>query len=768
MMKTSFCAALFLFTSTFLTEAAEFTFDFCRSPENWRISLGKDKTGVAGSNLQIADGGLKLEYDFSKGSYLALSPKNFPREAENFTLELLPEHDVRVTYRIMDRSGRTFQAPFLYLTGGKNTILRFRDSIRFQRIWGGTKETQQPVRPFRGIALIVNKDNALRKCGNILLKNFKGELGRESDRSVIANPFEQNACFWNLKGQWFFSHEQSFLLLECSPLAEENAALEITMPMLAKDCTRRIFLDAGLGRQTVFFPLPLVNGVNPRNIYRLKFRISSAKGTFLFSEPFSGRLSGKVNLGAAKDSREIASSKLGVNTHFIYPQYQSRKVREILFRELSQCGFKWIRDGILVDKDSNGKAKQVRASDLAFLQMARENRIQPLLIIPMSADESLEDFLQRVEIIIRDTKPYTRTYELGNEPNNFGNWRKRYSGPWNGWDKNEPDEISEWVKVHIKYTNAAADRIKELYPEATVIGLGSPSCTNFRAMMLPVSANLNGVCDHPYPWNMLPEQIPFSWALQKRDGIRIGDQAGTLVGLYQSYADLFRKQQAGRSLWITEFGWSTMWLNRKNLDRAAIYPGFSEEAQAEYLLRRCMEGLATPVVAHLSLYEFIDSGKEDSCNRQRNFGLLRHDWSRKPSYYVLSRVNALLHNAELDSEADVKLTVFSGRKKNSMARIHDGAEFHELDGFRLDPYLDRSNSNERMLGIWSMGPCSGENNNRIVGFKIRGWKDFSASPVAINMLTGETYDLNPKIENGEIIVEELSVKAPLLIKFFRK
>lgn len=74
-----------------------------------------------------------------------------------------------------------------------------------------------------------------------------------------------------------------------------------------------------------------------------------------------------------------------------------------------------------------------------------------------------------------------------------------------------------------------------------------------------------------------------------------------------------------------------------------------------------------------------------------------------------------------------------------------------------------------MVGIWSMLPYSGEFNNRSVSLEIAGWDEFRERPVAINMMSGETYDIPFETKDGKLILPLIQLKeAPLLIKFFKK
>ncbi len=756
---------IFSFFYFFTISAGTYIFDSCKTLRNWKVK----NSGGTKTKLDSTPNGITIKYDLSPGQYVSVSPKHLQLGIKSIKLELQPSQKTQVTYRIIDCNGRTYQAKPTILPKGKTAQLQFKDTGKF-KVWGGSSNSLIPERPYKSISLIINKNKKLPPQGQILLKKFTGDLDKSDTSRVNTEQLNKNACAWKLNGHWSFSATTPFLLMECSPLANApNAMLEITMPQLAKDYTKRFQLIASAGQQNIVFPIPLKQGINPRNKYKLKFNLITSNEKFSFSTTFKGKQAEQINLGEAIDTSKIQYSKLGVNTHFIYPRFKGKQMREILFKKLREGGYKWIRDGIRFERNKAGQPIKVRDSDIEFMKMARANNIQILLIIRMRATDTIEEFLKQVDIIVRDTKEYASAYELGNEPNNYGGWRKKYSGSWNGWDPKEPDGISEWVKKHVEYSNAAADKINKLYPSAKIIGLGSPSCTNFRALMLPVNKNITGVADHPYPWSMLPERIPYSWGFKKRDGLLVGDEEGTLAGLYNSYGNIFKKSGIKRYLWITEFGWSTMWLNKDNMKKAHFWPGYSEKSQAEYLLRRYMEGLAAPAVTRLFMYEFTDDGKTNPFDRQRNFGLVRHDNSNKLSYNVITRLNALMRNAELDTEAKATVTLLSNKwLKRNAYRTHDGVKFKEDNGVRVYPYVDSNRPEERLLGIWSMAPYSEASNNRVVGFKIKGWKEFSEPPVAINMLTGDTYDLPVRFQNCEIVVEEMSLKAPLLIKFFKK
>ena len=67
-----------------------------------------------------------------------------------------------------------------------------------------------------------------------------------------------------------------------------------------------------------------------------------------------------------------------------------------------------------------------------------------------------------------------------------------------------------------------------------------------------------------------------------------------------------------------------------------------------------------------------------------------------------------------------------------------------------------------------MLPYSGEFNNRAVSFTAEGLETFGRQPaVGINLMTGESFDVEYQNDNGRLVFERLPLKAPMLIKLFR-
>ena len=76
--------------------------------------------------------------------------------------------------------------------------------------------------------------------------------------------------------------------------------------------------------------------------------------------------------------------------------------------------------------------------------------------------------------------------------------------------------------------------------------------------------------------------------------------------------------------------------------------------------------------------------------------------------------------------------------------------------------------NERQLAVWSNLPVSGEFNNRFASIRVTGWKEFGHHPLAIDLVTGKTFDLPLQVDEESLIMDLLLTDHPLVIKLFKK
>ena len=196
--------------------------------------------------------------------------------------------------------------------------------------------------------------------------------------------------------------------------------------------------------------------------------------------------------------------------------------------------------------------------------------------------------------------------------------------------------------------------------------------------------------------------------------------------------------------------------------------GCFEQAQALYLLRRFVESLSLPVAVSCQ-YDFIDDYDSNPATDEANFGILRADYSRKPAFYVLQRMNSLLAGAEPDPSLQLKVTkeaLHRSMVRGELVKDWDAAKIDAANGVRLAAFRQPDRPNERMAAVWSMQPYGREFNNRAVTLEIGGWERFAGLPAAVDLITGDSFGIPFEVKDGRLRIEDLPLKEhPLLITF---
>lgn len=745
--------------------------DKCATPRAWKYLNGGEFPGAVGG-LILKSGKMALKYDFSGGGkYVGCSfDKLLPSKTTSFQLEIIPSQDCAVNFRVKDACGRFFQGRPILLKKNRMTTASF--NLRngpWSNSWGGKETYKQPRLPISSFQLIIVNTGKLSSQGVLKFLRATAVCLEKPEKRFNSENIDMNGCGWRIAGEWYALEGTPVLDLNIKNIKGEKSVLEITFPKIGRNDVKRFYLDGDtLNRRISYSPPFLIKGGNINNKYEITVKIFNDKNNSSQKNILAGRMAGKINFGVPVSSSDIVNSPFGTCVHFSYGlsgAFKGWRDYRKLVDMISNCGFKWIRDGCKVQKRKNGSGT-VRQWDVNWMKYALDKGVKTILLVDMSAGESLPDFLKRVKVIVNDTKEIVGVYELGNEPNNMGGWIKKYGGTWNGREKD--NSTSKWVKEHLTYTNAAAKLIKELNPNATVIGLGAPSPTNFRALDLGVSTALDGVVDHPYTFSLPPEKIPYGWNMEKRDGVRVGDANNTFAGLIQSYVKKFQETQCERSLWMTEFGFTTFHFNGKN--EKAFYAGFSEEAQACYLVRRFILSLTLPIKASCQ-YDFLDDYGSTIYNPEANFGIVRADYTPKPSYYALRRMNSLFNGFVFDSDIQIESEAPLHRscERNELVKNWDNQGIYAANGIYAYCFLNPSIKNERTLAVWSLLPFSGEFSNRSVSLKIKGLENFNSNSVAIDIISGKSYDIPlTRDEKGRLIIKNLPVKRhPIIIKLIQ-
>jgi len=783
MRVVSLCASLaFAFSAVPFSNALEPAFsvlDDCSILSGrWSFHDGGEFPGAKGS-LKKGDGGLAFSYDFSKGGEYVSASRALPPSQKPLFLRLSVEsqEDCHASFRVVDAVGRTFQGDETRIAKGSATLQvdlcgKWKDS------WGGPSKASVPELPLSSFSLCAGKEKGLSQEGALLLK--KVELAGEglSFERFKGEDVSFEASGWDLKASWSGPRDALFLSVKAQPLkGSSDAILSASLPMEGRAQTKRLLLKAGEPQEFVFEP-KLVDGGNPANVYSIKLSLSSQSGERSAFARLYGDESAGVNLGAPKSSLQIKDLPFGTCAHFSYGEKASGAFGgwhdwKRLVDIASDCGYKWLRDGASIKKGDDGKP-HLKERDLEWIRYAKSKGIETILVLEgFVADRPLDELAEQCVAAALETKGLVNVFELGNEPNNFGNWRKKYGpapgkeGMWNGCEAD--GTTSQWVKEHLRYTNAVAEAMKKARPDATLIGIGACAPTNFRYLDLGVSPALDGIVEHPYTFSMPPERVPFGWDLEKRDGVRVGDKESSFQGLVESYFEKFKQTGQSRSLWVTEFGFTTFRFDGKN--EKGLYAGFSEEAQAAYLVRRFVQSLSLPVAVSCQ-YDLIDDYNSTPNTDEANFGILRSDFSPKPAYFAIQRMNSLFDGFKSDASASVsvdKSPLHRSLVRAELVKDWDGVSIKSPNGVLALAFSNKDLPEERILAVWSAQPYSKEFNNRVASISVRGWDSLRPSPaIGINLLTGETFDVPFKIEGGSLSLEGMSLGSdPIAIKFLR-
>jgi hypothetical protein len=197
----------------------------------------------------------------------------------------------------------------------------------------------------------------------------------------------------------------------------------------------------------------------------------------------------------------------------------------------------------------------------------------------------------------------------------------RWAGKVDAWEVwNEPNIDRFWPTGPdpAKYTallKAAYPAIKSADPNAKVVFAG-PSTNDYNFIEGAYAAGAKGYFDvmatHPYSCNS-PESV-------SQSNGRISQFS------YLGYREI-RKSMLARGddkpIWFTEFGWST----------STQQCGVSEATQADYLTKAFKLAAQDPYVQVAFWYNFRNNyWSHDADDIESRYGLLRTDYSHKPSY----------------------------------------------------------------------------------------------------------------------------------------
>ncbi|MFH1496578.1 MAG: hypothetical protein ABII82_02015 [Verrucomicrobiota bacterium] len=461
-------------------------------------------------------------------------------------------------------------------------------------------------------------------------------------------------------------------------------------------------------------------------------------------------LLGLIHLaGGAPDTRAaqpIAHPQVGVCTHL------EKWNQDDIPLLIAEAGITWIRDDFYWGRMEREKGryaltpeyvKNLAAAKAAGLKVIAifngGNRLYDDLYDPQA-------YARAAAWFARETKGLVHAIEILNEPANFG-YTKHYGGHWNGVDKN--GNVDPWVGKYVHLLNTAAKAIKAANPDIKVIGLGSVAPVNFRQIAIGIAPEVDGITEHPYSFRLPPEYVPFaaSEGILKRDGIATADARGTFASQMRMYDELLKKHHGPKEKWLTEWGWPT----HQEAKAGGLYAGFTENAQAKYILRRLSESLGLGATVTV-IYDFRDDFNEPY-NPEARFGLVRTDLRPKPSYHAVKNFNAHMSGWLPRSGLEVNLFPVYTRV-DRMPVIWDGSRI-ESSG-RLMSYTFADSRGTDRIVLWSSERADGDLNPLLSEIEIVTDRPIQRI-VRHDLFTGDSTDVAFERKPGRLVLNKFTV-----------
>ena len=547
------------------------------------------------------------------------------------------------------------------------------------------------------------------------------------------------------------------------------------------------------------FPINCPNW-NPYNRYPLTCRLTVGDQVSTQTREILGAKSKGILLGQARNSKDIKESSIGVG--YAYYHGALKKCLPMV----ADAGIKWNRDSVRFSGSETVKTKsgeevklptQITAEHVNYLEDMRKNGIKLIFCTGGGSKNPEAHYLiwkRKAELL----KPYgVNHFEIFNEPN--GHMPKKWGGNWNG--VTDDMEIAPWIYKFVEFVNAGAKGIKEVHPDATVIAGAGLTSTAHRAIQVGLSKDVDGVTDHPYPYSVTPELVPWGGEhCLKRDGFVSADDDHTFLSQMRRLKE--EAVKAGRpdlQIWLTEWGIPVFQyhgktaLTQKEMNKLSfnviemgakrlfIYEGHTLNTQAKYLARRLIETLSIPDIVTKNFYFCFNRGPWfDKYHPEKGgFSLTRtQDATPRPSFYAMQRITGLFSDGVKpvkNLKIDVPLDRKQGRTGAAWKRPYGSnpalwegvVPMNELTTPRK--YAFSTPQGELMIAVWMPVRAEDWRQPDFCNITI-GTTDYE-NPIAIDILTGERTDLewSEKTKNGVTVLKNVTVPdSPIVIKMFPK
>ncbi len=244
-----------------------------------------------------------------------------------------------------------------------------------------------------------------------------------------------------------------------------------------------------------------------------------------------------------------------------------------------------------------------------------------------------QDFADFLAALATRYRGRVQAYEVWNEQNLHYEWG------------NEPISASRYVEL----LRASFIALKNADPSAVVVS-GAPTPTGMNDGVIAIDdrayleqmyqAGLARYCDavgvHPSGYNNPPDADWRSWSDPSAPTFK-GHPSFFFRGTMESYRNIMVAYgDGGKRLWPTEFGWSTF----ENLGASAPagyeYANHNTEAeQAAWLVTAFQMARNWGWVGPMFVWNLNFAPVSGPANEKAGFGILRADWSPRPSYSAL-------------------------------------------------------------------------------------------------------------------------------------
>ncbi|MDR1283149.1 MAG: cellulase family glycosylhydrolase [Opitutaceae bacterium] len=453
----------------------------------------------------------------------------------------------------------------------------------------------------------------------------------------------------------------------------------------------------------------------------------------------------------------IRDDRMGTGVHFQQGDTPNPRDYDLdkMMPLLADSGIAWLRNAIYwgqMEKTKNTYA--IPAASLRWIERANAAGLKISITFnggnKLYADHFDPDaYAKAAAYVAKTLKGKIHAMEILNEPYQKS-YAGYYKGAWNGLEKD--GSISSWVSRYVKLVNTAAPAIKAANPDLKVTGLGSVAPVNFRQIAMGIVPEVDGIADHPYSYRLVPELVP--WAAQptllKRDGIATADEKGTFASQIRMYREQTRKHNGPKEIWLTEWGWAT----HQEARASDMNAGFTESAQAKYILRRYVESIGLGCARSFQ-YDFRDDGN-DPHNAEHNWGLLRRDYTPKPSYHAVRRLARALDNAAPDFSKKTGLEFFPVRGRNDIHPFTwDGARLATPGSIKAYPFITHDGSTK--IFLWSAERADGDTKPRLCDIEITPALPEGHTAAFYNIFEDKTETYPVETKKGRSMIKLVSI-----------